>query len=45
MIIIANLILKKAYIVNMLINPQDLLFTFYKINLLLIYKNKNFKKF
>lgn len=42
---IVDLIFKKAYIANTLINPQDLLFTFYKIDFLLKHQNKKFKQF
>ena len=42
-IITANLVLKNAYIATVLVKLQDLPYTFYKINLLLEYYNKEFK--
>lgn len=38
-----NSILKKAYITNVLINLQGLLFIFYQMNLLLKHQNGEFK--
>lgn len=37
--------LQKAYLANILVNPRGLPYTFYEINLLLKYQNKEFKYF
>lgn len=41
----ANPELRNAYIANALVNIQDLLFTFYEIDLLLEHQNRKFKQF
>ncbi len=41
----ADLILWRAYIANVLINPRGLPFTFYEMDLLLEYQNGEFKRF
>lgn len=42
---VADSILQNAYIPNTLINLQDLLFTFYKMDLLFEHQNRKFKRF
>lgn len=41
----AHLKLQKTYIANVLVNLQSLSFTFYEINILLKYRNREFKRF